>query len=114
MSAALHVNAHKLLELGIIERIGRNKYVPSCKYYTAKGKVGVHTPKKGLGKDTNKALLLKHIQKQGESGGKMIEFMQVLPMLSHTQIQRLLFEMRSEGKIINRGEKRLAVWFMQR
>ena len=110
---ALHANARKLLELGIIERIGRNKYVPSRKYYTAKGESGVHTRKTGLDKDTNKALLLKHIQKQGEAGGRMLEFMQVLPMLSRTQIQRLLFELRNEGKIINRGEKRLTAWFMQ-
>ena len=107
------MNAHKLLELGIIERIGRNKYVPSRKYYTAKGESGVHIRKTGLDKDTNKALLLKHIQKQGKAGGKMVEFMQVLPMLSRRQIQSLISELKTEGKIIMKGTNRYALWFVK-
>ena len=86
---------------------------PTRKYYTAKGESGVHTRKTGLDKDTNKALLLKHIQKQGEAGGKMIEFMQVLPMLSMRQIQSLVSELKTEGKIVMKGAKRHALWFVE-
>ncbi len=113
LSRELRGNAKNLAELGIIEKVAPNKYLPSRKYYAAKGEPGVHTRKRGLDKETNKALLLKHIQMQGDVGGKMAEFMQVLPSLSRRQIQTLVMELKKEGKIIMKGENRLATWFLK-
>ena len=106
-------NARRLADRGIIERIGNKRYIPSRKYYATKGEAGIHTRKKGLDKETNKSLLLKHIREQGDNGGRMAEFMQVLPMLTRTQIQRLISELKKEGKIINRGKNRMTIWFEQ-
>ena len=43
----------------------------------------------------------------------MIEFMQVLPMLSRRQIQSLVSELKTEGKIVMKGAKRHALWFVE-
>ena len=107
-----HKNARKLAELGVVEKTGRNQYIPARKIYIAKGKAGVHTRKKGLDKETNKALLLKHIQLQGEAGGKMAEFMQVLPMLSREHIKYLIQELKKEGKIKTHGSYKGSKWFL--
>lgn len=112
LSKAFHANTKRLVDFGIIERIGQNRYLPSRKYYASKGKAGIHTRKRGLDKETNKALLLKHIKMQGEEGGKMSEFLQVLPMLSRDQIKRLIMELKNEGEICMTGDGKLAKWFL--
>ena len=53
-----------LLEQGIIERVGRGRGVRlmlSQRFYRHIGKGGVYTRKRGLDRETNKELLLKHI-----------------------------------------------------
>lgn len=37
--------------------------------------------------------------------------MQVLPSLSKDQIQTLIRELKAEGKIINKGKTRAALWY---
>ena len=57
------------------------------------------TRRKGLDRETNKALLLKHIQESEGPGAFMREFEEVLPALSRRQIKVLIQELRNEGKI---------------
>jgi len=48
-----------LLEQGLIDRIGRGRgvrYLPSRRFYTFLGKPGVYTRRRGLDRETNKAL----------------------------------------------------------
>lgn len=108
----LQINAKRLAELGLIEKIGRNQYVLARKYYASKGKAGEHTRKTGLDKETNKELILKHIRSQKELGGKMCEFMQVLPMLSRRQIQKLVVELAQEKRIYKQGKNKTTRWFL--
>ena len=58
----------RLTEMGIVEHIGRNKYILARSLYAAGGKAGVYTRRSGLDRDTNKELLLKHIRKSGMDG----------------------------------------------
>lgn len=53
---------NRLIEMGIVEHIGRKKYVLARSLYAATGKISVHTRHVGLDRDTNKELLLKHIR----------------------------------------------------
>ena len=46
-----------LVDLGILEKIGRGKYILSLHYYSVTGKSGLYTRKIGLDCDTNKELL---------------------------------------------------------
>jgi ATP-dependent DNA helicase RecG len=101
----------RLVELGIIEKVSRNRFVFGRKYYASVGKKGVYTRKKGLDRGTNKALLLKHIRDNCKAGSKMSEFSQVLPGHSRSQIQVLIRELRSEKLICSRGKLKGAKWF---
>lgn len=56
----------RLTEMGIVEHMGRNKYVLARGLYAAAGKSGVHTRVVGLDRSMNKELLLKHIRESGE------------------------------------------------
>ena len=99
-----------LLKSGVVERVGR-KYMLSRKFYEFVDRKGVYTRKKGLDRQTNKALLLKHIKENRNSGSRLKELMQVLPALSMPQVQTLLRELKSEGNIHAVGRTRSALWY---
>jgi ATP-dependent DNA helicase RecG len=67
---------------------------------------GAYTRKKGLDRETNKALLLKHIKGNRDSGSRLKELMQVLPALSNDQLKKLVAELKREEKIYNIGATR--------
>lgn len=100
-----------LTEMGIVEHIGRSKYVLSRSLYSAVGKSGVHTRIVGLDRETNKELLLKHMREKGPDGAPFKEFQQVLPGLSRNQITVLLRELRKDNKAYCVGLKSAARWF---
>lgn len=103
-----------LVEKGIIERYGRGrgvKYVLSRRFYKMVDKKGAYTRKKGLDRETNKALLLKHIEENREDGSRLKDLMQVLPALSKDQVQTLIRELKSDGKIYKSGVTRAALWY---
>lgn len=100
-----------LTEIGIVEHIGRNKYVLSRSLYSAVGKSGVHTRIVGLDRETNKELLLKHIRKSGGNGTPLKELQQVLPGHSRGQIQVLLRELRNENRVYCIGKTSASRWF---
>ena len=111
---AEHMRSHlrHLTEMGIVEHIGRNKYVLARSLYNAVGKSGIHTRIVGLDRDTNKELLLKHIRNRNEEGTPFKELQQVLPGHNRGQIQVLLRELREEGRIHCLGNTSAARWFI--
>lgn len=103
-----------LVDKGVIERYGRGRgvrYILSRRYYRMVGEKGIYTRKKGLDRETNKALLLKHIQENKDSGSRLKELMQVLPALTKDQVQTLVRELKVEKKIYNIGKTRAALWY---
>ncbi len=102
-----------LITMGVIERFGRGRgvrYILSRSYYSLAGQKGVYTRKKGLDRETNKALLLKHIEENNKNGSCLKELMQVLPAMSKGQVQRLLRDLKADGKVEVRGTTRAAAW----
>jgi ATP-dependent DNA helicase RecG len=107
-------NLFRLIEVGIIEKISRGRgtrHILSRQFYNFIGKKGAYTRKKGLDRETNKALLIKHIQDNQAIGSKMEEFRQVLPSHSRHQIQVLLRELVKDGQIHIHGKTQAARWF---
>jgi ATP-dependent DNA helicase RecG len=103
----------RLVELGAVESTGRGKgirYLLSQRLYGALGAKGEYTRKKGLDRDTNKALLLRHVDRNAQTGARMDEFRQVLPSLARSEIQVLLRELASQGLVHVAGRTRAAVW----
>jgi ATP-dependent DNA helicase RecG len=101
----------QLQEEGVIESAGRGKYILNQNYYTIAGQKGVYTRKKGLDRETNCQLLLKHVRENAETGSKLNELMQVLPSLTKGQMQGLLKRLKKQGKIVKEGKTSAALWF---
>ena len=103
----------RLIDEGVIERVGRGRgvrYIISGKFYQLAGQHGTYTRKRGLDQETNKALLLKHLERAGDAGAPMAEFEDVLPAVSRRNILRLLQELRDEGKAQAKGSGRWVRW----
>jgi ATP-dependent DNA helicase RecG len=102
-----------LIAVGAVETLGRGKgahYILSEALYAALGAKGTHTRRKGLDHETNKALLLKHLARQGREGAPLAELRQVLPALPSSAVQTLLAELRVEGRVELQGLRRWARW----
>jgi len=71
ISPRLEPTLKRLLEEGLVERSNRKSsgdYVLSRRLYAAVRKEGVYTRKKGLDRQTNKELLVKHIKESAPAG----------------------------------------------
>lgn len=102
-----------LADIGVVEHIGRNKYVLSRQLYAAVGKTGIHIRIVGLDRNTNMELLLKHIRSNGNTGTQFKELQQVLASLSRREIQVLMRELKEEDKIYVEGKGAGARWFAE-
>jgi len=103
-----------LIEVGAVESVGRGRgtrYILSQSLYSELGAKGVHTRKRGLDHETNKALIEQHLRKQGADGAPISELRQVLPALSDSGIKRLLSEMKKEGRAKVESRKRWSRWY---
>ncbi len=104
----------RLIEQGIVEQVGRGKgsrYTLSRKFYDFLGEKGVYTRKQGLDRNTNKMLLLKHIQGSKRDGCQLQELTQVLPALSKSEIQTLMRELQADGQVHHIGRTKAARWY---
>jgi ATP-dependent DNA helicase RecG len=102
-----------LVEAGAIESQGRGRgvrYLLSRSLHATLGKKGTYTRKRGLDHETNKALIEKHLRDNADEGAPLAEICQVLPALSESAIQRLLAELKAEGRVDLRGRRRWARW----
>lgn len=103
----------RLLEKGIVERVGRGRgtrYILSQRFYSFLGKQASYTRKKGLDRETNKRLLLEHIKRR-RSGTQLNELMEVLPALTRDQVQGLLRDLKAQGQVEVKGRGSGARWY---
>ena len=110
----LKPNVRHLIDLGIVDSTGRGrgaKYILSRRMYGFLDKKGVYTRKRGLNRETNKQLLLKHIHDNWPNGAPLKELKQVLPSLSDSQIKYFMRELRADGKASCVGWGRGAKWY---
>ncbi len=114
LNETLRSRLPRLVEMGAVETTGRGRatrHLLSQRLYGALGAKGVYTRKKGLDRDTNKALLLRHIERNAADGSRMAEFKQVLPALGRGQIQALVQELADDGQVHFVGRTKAARWF---
>jgi len=111
----LRTRLHRLVELGVVETKGRGRstrHLLSERYYRFAGSRGTYTRRKGLDKETNKALLLRHILRNEAEGSPLRDLQDVLPSLSRHQVQHLLAELKAEEKAHIKGRTRGARWYI--
>ena len=93
-------NSRVLEELGnagIIERLGSNKFILSKRYYAAIDRKGVYTRRRGLDKETNKKLIIRHLEHYKK--GYIKEFLDVLKDVPKSTVNSYLSELRKEDVI---------------
>ncbi len=73
---------------------------------------GVYTRKRGLDRETNKALLVKHISDNNKEGSRFRDLRQVLPSLSIGQLKALLRGLKEEDRIYSSGKTRAGLWHL--
>ena len=97
----------RLVDEGFIERGTGRKLMLSRAYYEFVGKEAVYTRRKGLDREHNLALLLKHIQDNKAAGSKLDDLCQVLPSLPTTTVQSLLKTLKRRNEIDTSGR----IWY---
>lgn len=105
----------RFLEEGIAERVPSGKardVVLARKFYSAIGKEGVHTRKRGLDRETNKELLLRHLKDSEPKGARMEELLQVLPALDRHLVRSLLRNLEAENRVRVVGTTKAARWHL--
>lgn len=105
--------AHHLIDIGLVEQVGRGKQsrlILSRGMYGYLGRPGSYTRYRGLDRETNKQLLLQHIKTSGQRGASLSEFRQVLPQLTDGQVRHLVYELRDEGVVARSGWANSAKW----
>jgi ATP-dependent DNA helicase RecG len=110
---ALKLRLPYLLETGVLELTGRGRgasYVLARRFYAITGRKGVYTRKRGLDRETNKGLLIKHISDNDKEGSRFRDLRQVLPSLSIGQLKALLRELKEENRIYSSGKTRAGLW----
>lgn len=110
--AELQPRLRRLVELGVVEVIGRGKgtrYLLSRRFYTMIGRTGTYTRRKGLDHGTNKELILQHLR-ENPAGSPLAVIQQVLPQLNPRRVQTLLNELRAEGRVELDGSRRWSRW----
>lgn len=100
-----------LLEQGVIERAGGRRFLLARQFYDFVDKKGVYTRKHGLDRETNKALLMKHIIDNQDEGSQLKDLIEVLPAFSEDQVKKLLQELKNENRIFLTGKTRGARWY---
>jgi len=100
-----------LIALGALERPSPKKLTLSRRYYAFVGKRGEYTRRRGLDRDTNKALLRQHIERNARDGSPLGELNQVLPGMKASQVQNLLRELKRDGVAHPLGKTKAARWF---
>lgn len=104
----------RLVQLGVVESVGRGRgtrYLLSRRFSAAIGERGTYTRHRGLDREQNKELLLRHLRDAAADGSPMAELQQVLPALSREQLKSLMDELRREGRAKLTGSRRWARWF---
>ena len=107
----LALRLQALREAGVVELLSRGRgtrYILSQRFYDFSGKRGTYTRKRGLDRETNKELLVKHLKHHCR--GTILEFEEVLPSLTRYQIHSLLKQLRGEGRVAHVGPKKGGHW----
>lgn len=101
----------RLVNMGIVEHVGRNRHVLARRLYKATDRAGVYTRIVGLDRAKNKELILEHIRQNADKGTPFRELAQVLPNYSRGQLQVLMRELREDNLIYLTGKTSAARWF---
>ncbi|GAA5481220.1 ATP-binding protein [Haloferula sargassicola] len=115
LTPAMRERLPRLMEIGAVESQGRGRgarHFLSRELFAEMGSPGAYTRQRGLDHETNKELLLRHLDHNSPGGAPISELCQVLPACSRKVVQSLLQELRTENRIQLRGSRRGSRWHL--
>jgi ATP-dependent DNA helicase RecG len=101
----------RLVDLGVIERVGGQRYMLSRRYYSFTGQPAAYTRKKGLDEKQNLLLLQNHIRDHAATGTKFQTLCEVLSALQEEQVKTLLRKLVRRGEVHCKGKTRAGLWY---
>jgi ATP-dependent DNA helicase RecG len=101
----------RLMELGVIERIGPRRYMPAHRFFAFLGDRAAYTRRRGLDRQHNLQLLKRHLRDNASTGSPFRELVEVIPSLGEDGIRSLLRTLARTGQAHFRGQTRAAFWF---
>jgi len=108
----LRPHAKRLADLGVVEHIGRGKYLLAKHFFEAVGESSVHNRLAEMSRTEIKSLILSYIEQYSTNGTPPRALQQILPGKSRRQIQLLLNELHKEGRIRAEGKTTAVRWFI--
>jgi len=108
----LRPHVKRLSDLGIVEHLGRGRYLLAQSLYESVGESDTHTRMVGLDRSKIKEIILRNIQKNNDKGSSLSDLLQVMPNQSRSQVQKLLYELRNDGQVKTEGKTHGARWFI--
>ena len=98
-----------LIELGMVVRAGRGRFILSEAYYRFQGRQ--ETYRRLREREEHKETMESHITDHAVDGTPLRELVKLFPDLGRDQVRSLVDELRGEDRVHSRGEKRGARWF---
>jgi hypothetical protein len=99
----------RLIELAMVVRAGRGRFILSEAYYRFQNRQ--ETYRRLRQREEYKETLQAHIADHAVDGSPLRELVKSLPDLGRDQVRSLMDELRAEERIHPQGEKRGARWF---
>ena len=101
------------MEEGILDRVGPRSWARlllSRRFYRHLGKAGVYTRKRGLDRETNKALLVRHLRETGPAGSPISDSSKCCRPSREASSSACSTELRQDGRVRLGGTRRGARW----
>lgn len=99
----------RLLQLGMIVRAGKGRFILNEAYYRFQNRE--ETFRRLRDNEVCKEVLESRLSEHSVDGCPMGELEPLLTKLSRKEVRKLLEELRDEGRVHLRGEKRAARWY---
>ena len=102
----------RLVDIGVVERTERGKYKLSENLYKPVSEAETYYRPTELSREKNKELIFNYIQMNNEKGISLRELLDMMPTLSRSQVQKILFDLKNDEKIQTVGRANKAKWFV--
>ena len=110
LSKNLRLRVKRLVEIGIVEHMGRGKYLLSKSLYESVGDSLKHIRLVNQDHTNYKKQVLKIICDSGTSGVSLSKLKEIFTELSQSQLQKLLYSLRDDKIIMVEGKTSKARW----
>jgi len=102
----------RLVGIGVVERTERGRYKLSENLYKPVSEMDTDIRPAELSREKNKELIFNYIQMNNEKGISLRELLGMMPTLSRSQVQKILFDLKNDEKIQTAGRANKAKWFV--